>query len=106
MQHGAVVAAGAVAEGAGEPGLSGAADQHDVALVGDEVSASQVAHQRLVDRRAAESEVVHVLGQRQLGDGNLVADGARLLFGDLRKAGCALAARMRSSRHCLSAIPD
>jgi hypothetical protein len=45
--------------------------------------AGEVAHQRLVDRRAGEVEVVDVLGQRQLGDGHLVLDRARLLLGDL-----------------------
>ena len=37
----------------------------------------------LVDRRALEGEVVEVLGERQFGDGDLVFDRARLLFGDL-----------------------
>ena len=40
-------------------------------------------HQRLVDRRALEGELVDVLGERQLGDGDLVLDRARLLLGDL-----------------------
>jgi hypothetical protein len=53
----------------------GAADQHDVALVRQELAASQVAHQGLIDRCAVKGEVVDVLGQRQLGDGDLVADG-------------------------------
>ena len=62
---------------------AGAADQHDVALLGEEVAAGEIADQRLVDRRAGEVEVVDVLGQRQLGDGELVLDRARLLLGDL-----------------------
>ena len=62
---------------------AGAADQDDVALMGEEVAAGEVAHQGLVDRRAVEGEVVDVLGQRQLGDGDLVLDRARLLLGDL-----------------------
>ena len=62
---------------------AGAADQHDVALLGEEVAAGEIAHQGLVDRRAGEVEVVDVLGQRQLGDGHLVLDRARLLLGDL-----------------------
>ena len=72
-------------DGDGEMGLAGAgaADQHDVALLGEEAAAGEVAHQRLVDRRAVEVEVVDVLGQRQLGDGDLVLDRARLLLGDL-----------------------
>src|SRR6266852_3163520 len=37
----------------------------------------------LVDRRAGEVELVDVLGQRQLGDTQLVLDRARLLLGDL-----------------------
>src|SRR5712675_1778047 len=36
-----------------------------------------------VDRCAGEVEVVDVLGQRQLGDGQLILDRARLLLGDL-----------------------
>ena len=43
----------------------------------------EVAHQGLVDRRAREGELVDVLGERQLGDGDLVLDRARLLLGDL-----------------------
>ena len=70
-------------DGDGEMGLAGAgaADQHDVALLGEEAAAGEVADQRLVDRRAVEVEVVDVLGQRQLGDGELVLDRARLLLG-------------------------
>ena len=63
---------------------SGASDQDDVTLMGEEVPAGEVAHQGLVDRRVVEDEVLDVLGQRQLGDGDLVLDGARLLVGDLR----------------------
>jgi hypothetical protein len=37
----------------------------------------------LVDRRALELEVGEVLGERQLGDGELVLDRARLLLVDL-----------------------
>ena len=66
-------------------GLAGAgsADQHGVALLGDEAAAGEVVHERLVDRRALELEVVEVLGERQLGDGELVLDRARLLLADL-----------------------
>jgi hypothetical protein len=46
-------------------------------------TALRCAHQRFVDRRAVEPEVVDILGQRQLGDGQLILDRPRLLFGDL-----------------------
>ena len=67
-------------------GLAGTrtADQHDVALLGDEATTSEVIHERLVDRRVFELEVIEVLGERQLGDGELVLDRARLLLVDLR----------------------
>ena len=61
---------------------AGAADHHGVALVGKKAAARQVADQRLVDRRAGEVEPVEILGQRQLGDSQLVLDGTRLLLGD------------------------
>ena len=66
-------------------GLSGAgaADEDDVALMGEEVAAGEVAHQSLVDGGVVEDEVVDVLGERQLGDGHLVFDRASLLLGDL-----------------------
>ena len=69
----------------GKVGLagSGAADQDHVALMGKELAAREVAHQGLVDGRAREGELVDVLGERQLGDGDLVLDRARLLLGDL-----------------------
>jgi hypothetical protein len=63
--------------------FAGAADQHGVALLGKKGAARQVANQCLVDRRADEVELVDVLGQRQLGDGQLILDRARLLLGDL-----------------------
>jgi hypothetical protein len=53
---------------------SGPADQHDVALLGDEVAAGVIAHQTLVDRCAFELETIDVFGQRQLRDGQLVFD--------------------------------
>src|SRR5215471_11331376 len=62
---------------------AGATNQHGVALLTEKGAASQVADQRLVDRRAGEVEVVDVLGQRQLGDGQLVLDRARLFLGNL-----------------------
>ena len=72
-------------DGDGKMGLAGSssADQHGIALLGDESAAGEVAHERLVDRRARELEVVEVLGERQLGDGELILDRARLLLADL-----------------------
>jgi hypothetical protein len=65
-------------------GLAGAgpADQHGVALLCNEAAASEVVHERLVDRRSLEREVLEALGERQLGDGELVLDRARLLLID------------------------
>jgi len=70
----------------GEVGLagSGAADQHDIALVGDEAAGGQFPDEPLVDRGVGKIELLDVLGQRQLGHGQLVADRAGLLLGDLR----------------------
>jgi hypothetical protein len=62
---------------------AGAADEHGVALLGEKGTASQVADEPLVDRRAGELEVVDILGQRQFGDGQLILDRARPLLGDL-----------------------
>ncbi len=72
-------------DGDGQMGLAGpgATDKDDVALMGEEVAAGEVAHQRLVDRSVLEGEVVDVLGKRQLGDGDLVLDRSGLLLGDL-----------------------
>src|ERR1700704_1020326 len=72
-------------DGDGQMGLAGTgpADQHGVALLGDEAAAGEVVDERLVDRRSLELEVVEVFGQRQLGDGELVLDRARLLLADL-----------------------
>jgi hypothetical protein len=83
-------ASGAVADeragdGDGEMGLAGscAADENKIALVSDKAAGGQIAHQALIDRCAGEVERVDVLGQRQLGDGHLVADGPGLFLGDL-----------------------
>jgi hypothetical protein len=57
----------------------GAADEDDIALMGDEGAACEVVDERLVERRAVEDEVADILGERQLGDGDLVLDRARLL---------------------------
>jgi hypothetical protein len=62
---------------------SGAADEDDIALMDQELSACEIAHERFVDRGTVEVELGDVLGERQLGDGHLVFDGARLLLGDL-----------------------
>src|SRR4051794_26931882 len=72
-------------DGDGKMGLAGAgpADQHGVALLGNEVTPGEVTHERLVDRCTVELEVVEILGERQLGDGELVLDRARLLLADL-----------------------
>ena len=60
-------------DGDGKMGFAGAgpADQHGIALLGDEAAAGEVVHERLVDRRALELEVGEILGERQLGDGEL-----------------------------------
>jgi hypothetical protein len=49
-------------------GLAGAcaADQHDVALMRQELAASQVAHQGLADRRAIKGEVVFRISNRSI----------------------------------------
>ena len=56
------------------------ADQHDVALLGEEGAAGEVIDERLVDRRALELEVGEVLRQRQLGDGELEDSIERACF--------------------------
>lgn len=58
---------GGTRDGDGQVGLagSGPADQHHVALVGEEVAAGEVAHQGLVDECVVEHEVVDVLGEGQ-----------------------------------------
>jgi hypothetical protein len=68
-----------------EMGLScaGAADQHEVALMIEEVSGGQIPDQGLVDLGRLEVELLDLLSQRQLGDGHLVLDRARLLLTDL-----------------------
>jgi hypothetical protein len=57
--------------------------EHGVTLLSDESAAGEISNESLVDRRALELEVVDVLGQWQLADGELVLDRERLLFGDL-----------------------
>jgi hypothetical protein len=89
VDDGEEAATGAVADagpGDGQMGLggAGAADEHHVALVGEELAAGEIVHQGGVDRGAVEGEVAEVLGQRQPGDGHLMPDRARLLLGDRR----------------------
>jgi len=47
-----------------------------------EVTAGEVTHKGLVDRCAIEGEVVDILGQRQFGNADLIADRACLFLGD------------------------
>ena len=62
---------------------AGPADEHGVALVGEESAGGQITDQPFVDRSAGELELGEFLGQRQLGDSELVFDRAGLLLGDL-----------------------
>ncbi len=62
---------------------SGAADQDDIALVGDKATGGQFADQTFIDRGAGEVELVDVFGQRQFGDGHLIPDGSCLLLCNL-----------------------
>ena len=52
---------------------SGAADEHDIALIGDEAAGCVIADQASIDWRVGEVKVVEILRQRQLCDGELVA---------------------------------
>lgn len=69
----------------GEMGLAGpgAAGEDDIALMGQEVAAGEIVDECFVDRRVVEGEVGDVLGERQLGDGDLILDRTSLLLGDL-----------------------
>ena len=62
---------------------SGAADQHDITLIGDEGAGGKVADQARIYWRIGEVEVVQILRQRQLCDGQLVSDRPGLLLGNL-----------------------
>lgn len=44
----------------------GSTDKDDVALLGNEGAAGEIAHQSFIDRRIFEGEVVNILGERQL----------------------------------------
>lgn len=76
-------------EGAGDRdrqvALAGAraADENDIALIGNKGFGGQIADKAFIDGRVGEVKVVDVLCERQFGDAELVADGARLLLGDL-----------------------
>ena len=59
---------------------AGAADQHGVALLGQEGPGRQGAHQALVDRRSGKLELAQVLGQRHPGQGQLILDALRLSY--------------------------
>src|SRR5262245_22720637 len=90
VDHVVEAAAGTIADATprdsdGQMGLAGtgAADQHDIALLGDESAASKIIDERLVDRRAVELEVFDVLGEWKLGNRELVLDRSRLLLADL-----------------------
>lgn len=48
-----------------------------IASIGNEGAAGMITDQAVVDRCAGEVEFLNVPGQRQLGDGKLVFDGAR-----------------------------
>jgi len=53
---------------------SGAADQHHIALIGDEGAGCEVSDQARIDWRVGEVKVIQILRQWQLCDGELVAD--------------------------------
>src|ERR1700738_3020198 len=92
IDHVVEPAAGAAADAAsgngdGQMGLAGAGPtyQNGIALLFDEAAAGEIVDERLIDWGAPELEVVEVLGERQLGDGELVLDRSRLLLVDLRR---------------------
>ena len=60
--------------------MCGPANQNDVPLLSDDGAAGEIAHPVLVDRRVLERKVIDILGQRQLGVGELVSDRTRLLL--------------------------
>ncbi len=81
----AAVANAGACDAHSEMGLAGSssADQHEIALVVEEVSGGEVADQRLVDLGGLEVKLLDLLGERQFGDGQLVFDRARLFLTDL-----------------------
>ena len=62
---------------------AGPANQNSIALLGKESAAGEITHQGFVNWRSVELEVVEILGERQLGYGELVFDRACLLLIDL-----------------------
>ncbi|MDH6235070.1 hypothetical protein M2281_005692 [Mesorhizobium soli] len=60
---------------------SSAADEDDIALVGDEGAGSKLPDQGFIDGSVGKLEVV--LGEWQFGDAQLVSDRPGLLLGDL-----------------------
>jgi hypothetical protein len=80
------VADAAAGDGDREVGLAGpgAADEDGIALLSQEGAGRQVPNQGLVDGGAVELELGQLFRQRRLGDAELIADRAGVLFGDLR----------------------
>ena len=62
---------------------AGAADQHGVALGGEEAALVQLAHQALIDRRDREVELGQALHHRETGDTDPVGDRAGPVVGEL-----------------------
>ena len=60
-----------------------ATNQHEVALMIQEVTTDQVPDQGLIDGCVFKAELLQFLGQGQLGDGHLIFDGPRLLLANL-----------------------
>src|SRR5689334_8876700 len=71
--------------GNGKMGLAGAgsANQDDIAMLSDEAASGEIVDEGLIDWRPLELEVVEILCERQLGDGELVLDRTCLLLADL-----------------------
>ena len=86
--------------GDGQMRLAGAgpADQHGVALLSEEAPGGEVMDEGLIDGRAREGEVGEVLGQRQLGDGELVLAGRALYSMQFGNVPSSARRRWRSTR--------
>src|SRR5947209_16655779 len=61
---------------------AGATDQNGIALLGNKPATGEIIDEGLVDGRTLELEVLKVLGERQLGNGELILDRAGLLLVD------------------------